>query len=385
MGAARRLVRSRLAAFVVCAGGVLLAVPSAGLAAGWTANPETVTGQQRRHERRHGPRQRVEPDRRLGGRRGDRDERANARRGASLGIREQRRARMPAQRPDFASRWRRQGRRDLDRRERQRLRGDRRREPGERPAASFRPADAAGSPQAAIVGGVADRVLDRGQRRSSRSRPRLVAGALAATPVERARSAPGRSPTSASSIAATERRCGLAPRRQRRRTRRHDRRLGTWTLTEHVAALRPPRLPSRSPRTAVDSPRSRGRSRRRACRSPSRAGWRVHAARPAQPTRRRASPPSRIASDGRCSSRRCRWHGHGRDPQRRTARGRRPTALASGRGSAPSVSADASGDVVVSVAGSHPACTMHASDATVRCSTLTSLAGVLTPGTTRGP
>ena len=45
MGAARRLVRSRLAAFVVCAGGVLLSVPSAGLAAGWTATPETVTAQ----------------------------------------------------------------------------------------------------------------------------------------------------------------------------------------------------------------------------------------------------------------------------------------------------------------------------------------------------
>jgi hypothetical protein len=43
--AARRLVRSRLATFLVCAGGVLLSVPSAGLAAGWTANPETVTAQ----------------------------------------------------------------------------------------------------------------------------------------------------------------------------------------------------------------------------------------------------------------------------------------------------------------------------------------------------
>ena len=41
--AVRRFVRSRLAAFVVCAGGVLLSVPSAGLAADWTATPEPVT------------------------------------------------------------------------------------------------------------------------------------------------------------------------------------------------------------------------------------------------------------------------------------------------------------------------------------------------------
>jgi hypothetical protein len=36
MSAARRLVRSRLATFVVCAGGALLAMPAAGLAAGWS-------------------------------------------------------------------------------------------------------------------------------------------------------------------------------------------------------------------------------------------------------------------------------------------------------------------------------------------------------------
>ncbi len=44
MGAARRFASARLAAFVVCAGGVLLAVPTAGLAADWTSSSESVTG-----------------------------------------------------------------------------------------------------------------------------------------------------------------------------------------------------------------------------------------------------------------------------------------------------------------------------------------------------
>ena len=44
MGAARRFASARLAAFVVCAGGVLLAVPTAGLAANWTSSSESVTG-----------------------------------------------------------------------------------------------------------------------------------------------------------------------------------------------------------------------------------------------------------------------------------------------------------------------------------------------------
>jgi hypothetical protein len=44
MGAARRLVRSRLATLVVCAGGLLLSLPGAGLAAGWTGS-EPMAGQ----------------------------------------------------------------------------------------------------------------------------------------------------------------------------------------------------------------------------------------------------------------------------------------------------------------------------------------------------
>ncbi len=76
MGAARRFARARLAAFVVCAGGVLLALPTAGLAANWTTSSESGTRKQRRLERRHGPRQLVEPDGRLGRQLGYRDERA---------------------------------------------------------------------------------------------------------------------------------------------------------------------------------------------------------------------------------------------------------------------------------------------------------------------
>jgi hypothetical protein len=44
MGAARRLASARLAAIVVCAGGMLLAAPAVGLAAGWSPTTETVGG-----------------------------------------------------------------------------------------------------------------------------------------------------------------------------------------------------------------------------------------------------------------------------------------------------------------------------------------------------
>ncbi|MDQ1496324.1 MAG: large repetitive protein, partial [Actinomycetota bacterium] len=44
MGAARRLVSARLAGLVVLAGGMLLAAPAAGLAAGWSPTVETVGG-----------------------------------------------------------------------------------------------------------------------------------------------------------------------------------------------------------------------------------------------------------------------------------------------------------------------------------------------------
>ena len=45
MGAARRLVSARLAVLVVCAGGMLLALPAAGLAAGgWSPTTETISG-----------------------------------------------------------------------------------------------------------------------------------------------------------------------------------------------------------------------------------------------------------------------------------------------------------------------------------------------------
>jgi hypothetical protein len=44
MGAVRRLVRARLTGLVVCAGGLLLAAPAVGLAAGWSPTTETVGG-----------------------------------------------------------------------------------------------------------------------------------------------------------------------------------------------------------------------------------------------------------------------------------------------------------------------------------------------------
>ena len=191
----------------------------------------------------------------------------------------------------------------------------------------------------------ADRVLDRRATRSSPSAWNGLAWSAAATPL----SAPLDAGTISDlrvSIAGHRRRCCLAPRRQRR----HGADCG-WHLDGRRATRRPrpPRLRSQSPRTAVDSPRSPGRTRP-ACRSQSRPRVARSRPRPVQPTPRRASRPSASPRPARCSSRRCRV-----EPCRheiRSAGGTWGSETSLGSGSAPSVSADSSGDVVVSWPGS---------------------------------
>ena len=90
---------------------------------------------------------------------------------------------------------------------------------------------------------------------------------------------------------------------------------GTWTVDEQLAGRDQPRLPSRSPRTAVDSPRSHGRTRLGHAGRSLDLGWRVHAR--GRCNRRVGEPAGRRHLLGRPGVRRVGvgWNGAGADPQ----------------------------------------------------------------------
>ena len=238
--AARRLVRSRLAAFVVCAGGVLLSVPSAGLAAGWTANPETVTAQNGVTGVATG----LDGSSNLiavwADASGDRGERARScERRPSAAQRRPERDRHRRRRARRRRRERRQGRRDLDRRERQHL-GLRApvRTRGAGPTKLSDTTDAS-SAQAAMVDGIASAfwidgtVIERATASSAASGRPIAARPRSAHPA-----APACSPTCASRSHPTEAASppGSAPTETPSRSRpRLIAANGDWTLNGPIA------------------------------------------------------------------------------------------------------------------------------------------------------
>ena len=332
MGAARRFASARLAAFVVCAGGVLLAVPTAGLAADWTPSSESVTGKQRRLERRHGPRQLVEPDGRLGRQRGDRDERANGG-GASWGSASSVSVDAGATAPDFAE--------SLGTQLATWVGSDGNVSRGDRTAEAWVPASlplttsgAASSPQAAIVNGVPTVFWIDGNTIES-STWNGLAWSAPASPLS-APLAAGTISDLRVSIVGYGRSRGLAPNDGRQRRHGADRALAPGRVTSNSPAVdhrdcrrgrRERQWPRRGRLDGADVGHA-GRSLD--------LGWRVHAR--GRRDRRVGEPAGRRHLLGRPGVRRVGvgWIGAG---EIRSAGGTWGSETSLGSGAAPSVSA----------------------------------------------